>query len=101
MEVIKYSKKPSKTEKTPLPREESNPRHPNATLDTVSLSSGAGSNPLRGYFFLVFEGFFKILITFIEFYYFLNVYTLFSAKLFDDLWKFSEKKLIYQGDPFT
>ena len=70
VEVIKNSKKPSKTEKNLLPREESNPHHPNATLDTVSLSSGAGSNSLRGDFFLVFEGFFKILITFIEFYYF-------------------------------
>ena len=67
MKVIKNSKKPSKTEKNPLPWEESNPPHSNTTLDVVSRLSGAGFNPLQGDFFLVFEGFFKILITFIEF----------------------------------
>ena len=88
MEVIKNSKKPFKTEKNPLPGEESNPRHPNATLDPVSRLSGADSNLLRGDFFLVFEGFFKILITFIEFYDFFNAFSSFFAKFFDDFWIF-------------
>jgi len=96
---LKVWKKPSKTE-NPLPREESNPRHPNATLDAVSRLSGTGSNLLWGDFFLVFEGFFKILITFIQFYYFLNVYTPFSTKFFNDLWKFSKKKFDLSKGPF-
>ena len=60
-------------------------------LEAVLQAHGATSISIRGENFPVFEGFFEFLMTFIEFSDFLNVFSPFSVKFFDDFSKFSKK----------
>ena len=80
MEVIKILKKNPQKPGKKLPGGDSNPRHSNVKPPRVLRLGGAGSILLWGEdFFSVLEGFFKFLITSIEFYDFLMRFHLFSS----------------------
>ena len=93
MEVIKNSKKPSKTEKKSSQQRRIEPVLPKRNTRRGITFEWHGFEFPPGRFFLVFEGFFKILITFIKFYYFLNVYTYFFPPNFSMIYENFLKKI--------
>jgi len=92
VKVIKNSKNLSKTEKILFPEEH--------WTRAVSGSGGAASNPLREQIFFGFQGLFQIFNHFYRILRFFTYNTPFSSKFFDDLWKFSLKKLDLSRGPF-